>query len=180
MIWLDARPPFSYISWSFTSNWTCRPWSRLCFFIHSLCIFERGRASYSFNWNYFCKLDSLFLKKKPRLTKKLSWQWAHTTLHIPGTLGTGACGGPDGAKLITLRQFCLGHAILTDVFLHISRQLQGQRTYFRPGGAFRIGVASPHDMHLTTCCSLFPEISTRAWKIWKRKIQILPISFKNI
>ena len=106
------------------------------------------------------------------LTKKLSWQWAHTTLHMPGTLGTGACGGPDGAKLITRRQFCLGHAILTDVFLHISRQLQGQRTYFRPGGAFRIGVASPHEIHFTTCCSLFPEISTRAWKFLKTKKNI--------
>ena len=99
------------------------------------------------------------------LTKKLSWQWAQTTLHIPGTLGIGAWGGPDGAKLITLLQFCLGQAILTLVFLHIKRQLHGQRTYFRPGGAFLMGVASPQDVHFTTCCSLFPEISTRACKL---------------
>ena len=115
---------------------------------------------------YFCNFRTVKI-----LTKKLSWQWAQTTLHIPGTLGTGFWGGPDGARLITLLQFCLGHAILTLVFLQIKRQLQGHLTYFRPGGAFRIGVASPHDVHLTTCCSLFPEISIKAWKKQMEKFE---------
>lgn len=38
-----------------------------------------------------------------------------------------------------LLQLGLGQAILWDVALHINRQLQGQRTYFFPGGAFLIG-----------------------------------------
>lgn len=44
-----------------------------------------------------------------------------------------------GAKLIMRLQLGLGQAILCDELLQISRQLQGQRTYFLPGGALRIG-----------------------------------------
>ena len=98
------------------------------------------------------------------LTKKLSWQWAHTTRHMPGTLGMGACGGPEGAKLITRLQLGLGHAIRTLVFLQISKQLHGHLTYLRPGGAFLMGVASLQEGHFTTCCSLFPEMSIIPWK----------------
>lgn len=36
-------------------------------------------------------------------------------------------------------QFGLGHAILWDVVLQMSKQLQGHLTYFFPGGAFLIG-----------------------------------------
>ena len=81
------------------------------------------------------------------------------TLHIPGTLGTGLAGGPVGARLITLLQLGRGQAILWLVFLQISKQLHGHRTYFRPGGAFFIGVASLQEGHLTTCCSRFPAMS---------------------
>lgn len=38
----------------------------------------------------------------------------------------------------------LGHAILCELLLQMSKQLQGHLTYFRPGGAFRMGVASLH------------------------------------
>ena len=78
---------------------------------------------------------------------------------MPGTLGMGACGGPEGAKLMTLLQLGRGHAILTLVFLQINRQLHGHRTYLRPGGAFLMGVASLQEGHFTTCCSRLPEMS---------------------
>ena len=39
-------------------------------------------------------------------------------------------------SLMTLLQLGLGQAILWEVFLQISKQLQGQRTYLRPAGAF--------------------------------------------
>lgn len=57
---------------------------------------------------------------------------------MPGTVATGGVTGL-GARLIILLQFGLGQAILCDELLHINRQLQGQRTYFLPGGAFLIG-----------------------------------------
>lgn len=57
---------------------------------------------------------------------------------MPGIDGTGGVTGL-GAKFIILLQFALGHAILCDELLHINKQLQGQRTYFLPGGAFLIG-----------------------------------------
>ena len=53
----------------------------------------------------------------------------------------------------------LGQAILWLVFLHMRRQLHGQRTYLRPGGALRMGVASLQLVHLTTCWSRLPEMS---------------------
>lgn len=40
-------------------------------------------------------------------------------------------------------QFGLGQAIRCDELLHMSKQLHGHRTYFFPGGAFRIGCAKP-------------------------------------
>ena len=43
-----------------------------------------------------------------------------------------------GLFLLT-HQLGLGHAILRDVPLQISRQLHGHRTYFLPGGAALIG-----------------------------------------
>ena len=46
----------------------------------------------------------------------------------------------------------LGQAILWLLLLQMRRQLHGHRTYFRPGGAFLMGVASLHCGHLTTCC----------------------------
>ena len=92
---------------------------------------------------------------------------------MPGTLGMGACGGPEGAKLITRLQLGLGHAIRTLVFLQISKQLHGHLTYLRPGGAFLMGVASLQEGHFTTCCSLFPEMSIIPWKK-KNKIRNKP------
>lgn len=113
----------------------------------------------------------------------MSAQWAHVTLHIPGTDETGGVTGL-GAKLIIRLQFGRGHAIRCDELLQISKQLHGHRTYFLPGGAFRIGckkmfyflfdldikfvircltVASLHWLHLTTCCSLFNVMSIIAW-----------------
>ena len=78
---------------------------------------------------------------------------------MPGTLGMGACGGPEGARLITRLQLGLGHAIRTLVFLQISKQLHGHLTYLRPGGAFLMGVASLQEGHFTTFCSFFTEMS---------------------
>lgn len=77
------------------------------------------------------------IPKKP-LTKNVSEQWPQVTRHIPGIEGTGGVTGL-GAKLIIRLQFGRGHAILWDEFLQISRQLHGHRTYFLPGGAFRMG-----------------------------------------
>lgn len=72
------------------------------------------------------------------LTRKVSWQWPQVTRHIPGIVGTGGVTGL-GAKLIIRLQFGLGHATRCEELLHINKQLQGQRTYFLPGGAFLIG-----------------------------------------
>lgn len=77
------------------------------------------------------------------LNKNVSAQWAQVTLHIPGTDETGGVTGL-GAKLIIRLQLGRGHAIRCDELLQISKQLHGHRTYFLPGGAFRIGVASLH------------------------------------
>lgn len=60
------------------------------------------------------------------------------TLHIPGIDGTGGVTGL-GAKFIILLQFGRGQAMRCEELLHIKRQLQGQRTYFFPGGALRMG-----------------------------------------
>ena len=61
-----------------------------------------------------------------------------------------------GNFLFLLQDSCdscyLGQAILWLLLLQMSRQLQGHRTYFLPGGAFLMGVASLHWGHLTTCC----------------------------
>lgn len=72
------------------------------------------------------------------LTRKVSWQWAQVTRHIPGTVGTDGLVG-FGVKLMILLQLGLGHAILCEVALQINKQLQGHLTYFLPGGAFLIG-----------------------------------------
>lgn len=78
------------------------------------------------------------LKTSFTLTKNVSWQCPQVTLHIPGMVGTGGVTG-DGARLIIRLQFGLGQATRCDELLHINKQLQGQRTYFLPGGAFLIG-----------------------------------------
>jgi len=83
--------------------------------------------------------------KNYQITKKESLQWAQTTLHIPGTVGTATLSGRGGSfaglaawlplfgvKLMMRLQLGLGQAILKLVFLHIRRQLHGQRTYFLP------------------------------------------------
>lgn len=57
---------------------------------------------------------------------------------MPGMDRTGGVIGL-GARLIIRLQFGLGQAIRCDELLHMSRQLHGHRTYFLPGGAFRIG-----------------------------------------
>lgn len=73
-----------------------------------------------------------------KLTKNVSEQCPHVTLDIPGIEGAGGVTGL-GAKFIIRLQSGLGQAILCDELLQISKQLHGQRTYFLPGGAFRIG-----------------------------------------
>lgn len=57
---------------------------------------------------------------------------------MPGMDRTGGVIGL-GARLIIRLQFGLGQAIRCEELLHMSRQLHGHRTYFFPGGAFRIG-----------------------------------------
>lgn len=97
------------------------------------------------------------------LNKKVSWQCPQVTLNMPGIDGTGGVTGL-GARLIILLQLGLGHAILCEELLHINKQLHGHLTYFLPGGALRIGVASLQSPHLTTCWSLLPDISIIAWQ----------------
>lgn len=75
---------------------------------------------------------------KIKLTRKVSEQWPHVTRHIPGNDVTGGVTGL-GAKLIIRLQFGRGHAIRCDELLQMSKQLHGHRTYFLPGGAFRMG-----------------------------------------
>lgn len=69
---------------------------------------------------------------------KVSWQCAHVTRHIPGTLGRDGLTG-EGDKLMILLQLGRGQAIRWEELLQIRRQLHGQRTYFLPGGAFFMG-----------------------------------------
>lgn len=57
---------------------------------------------------------------------------------MPGMTGTGGVTGL-GARLIMRLQLGRGQAMRCEELLQIKRQLQGQRTYFLPGGAFRIG-----------------------------------------
>lgn len=57
---------------------------------------------------------------------------------MPGIDKTGGVMGL-GARFIIRLQFGLGQAIRCEELLHISRQLHGHRTYFFPGGAFRMG-----------------------------------------
>lgn len=89
------------------------------------------------------KNDSLKRAEKKQVifslvTRKVSEQWPQVTRHIPGIDGTGGVTGL-GAKFIIRLQFGRGHAMRCDELLHISKQLHGHRTYFLPGGAFRIG-----------------------------------------
>lgn len=83
---------------------------------------------------------------------------------------------------LTFYQFGRGHAIRFDDALQINKQLHGQRTYFLPGGAARIGwervkmktfvflllhdltVASLHWGHFTTCWPNFPSIFMEDWQ----------------
>jgi hypothetical protein len=53
----------------------------------------------------------------------------------------GGSGGVTGlgAKLMMRLQFGLGQATRNDELLQMSKQLQGHRTYFLPGGAFLMG-----------------------------------------
>lgn len=83
----------------------------------------------------------IFLFILYQLTKNVSWQWAQPTLHMPGIDRTGGVMGL-GARLIIRLQFGLGQAIRCEELLHISRQLQGHRTYFFPGGAFLMGCVT--------------------------------------
>lgn len=68
----------------------------------------------------------------------MSEQCPHVTRHIPGIAGTGGVTGL-GAKFIIRLQLGRGQAMRCDELLQINRQLHGQRTYFLPGGALRIG-----------------------------------------
>lgn len=57
---------------------------------------------------------------------------------MPGMVGTGGVTGL-GARLMMRLQLGRGQAMRCDELLQINKQLQGQRTYFLPGGAFLIG-----------------------------------------
>jgi hypothetical protein len=74
-----------------------------------------------------------------------------------------------------LLQFGLGQAILWELPLQMRRQLQGHRTYFLPGGAFLIGVASLHELHFTTCWSFLPEMSIIAWQTLQETMGTPPV-----
>jgi hypothetical protein len=74
-----------------------------------------------------------------------------------------------------LLQFGLGQAILWELPLQMRRQLQGHRTYFLPGGAFLIGVASLQELHFTTCWSFLPEMSIIAWQTLQETMGTPPV-----
>lgn len=61
---------------------------------------------------------------------------------MPAGARTAVPTGAESTSVITRRQFGRGQAIRFDETLQIKRQLHGQRTYFFPGGAARIGVTS--------------------------------------
>jgi len=85
-------------------------------------------------------LCNIFVPRQVRtaLTKNVSEQWPQVTRHMPGMVGTGGVTGL-GAKLMIRLQLGRGQAMRCEELLQIRRQLQGQRTYFFPGGAFRMG-----------------------------------------
>ena len=91
------------------------------------------------------------------LNMKISWHSQHWTRQVPAGARIAVPTGPLGPRVITRRQFSRGHAILLDEALQISKQWQGQRTYFLPGGAARIGVASLQRPHLTTWFVVLPS-----------------------
>lgn len=64
---------------------------------------------------------------------------------MPGTDDTGGVTGL-GARLMMRLQLGRGHAMRCDELLQISKQLHGQRTYFLPGGALRIGWRERKDV----------------------------------
>lgn len=74
------------------------------------------------------------------------------TLHMPGKVGTGGVTG-EGARFMILLQSALGQAMRCEDDLQINKQLQGQRTYFFPGGAFLIGCKTKKDKVRQSCDS---------------------------
>ena len=68
-----------------------------------------------FKWLTFLQWGHLANALLRVLKRNVSWQWAHVTLHIPGTLGTGAGAGGDGARFMILLQFGLRHS--TNMYL---------------------------------------------------------------
>lgn len=99
----------------------------------------------------------------------MSWQWPQVTRHMPGILGTGGVTGL-GAKLIIRLQLGLGHAMRCDELLQINRQLQGHRTYFFPGGAFRIGCNYKIIVINNFCIEEYVVLNLlagdKAWRLW--------------
>lgn len=83
------------------------------------------------------------------LNRNVSLQCAQVTRLVPG--GRMVTETLTGPRLMIRLQFGRGQAIRCEEALHIKRQLQGHRTYFLPGGAAFMGVASLHTLHLTTC-----------------------------
>ena len=53
--------------------------------------------------------------------------------------------------------------IIVSIFGPVISIIILKKSYFLPGGAFLIGVASLHELHFTTCWSFLPEMSIIAW-----------------
>lgn len=114
-------------------------------------IVARERANFEPTEELFLQCGQLATELAKAFDMKISLQCAHWTRHVPGGARTAVPTGDVAASVITRRQCGRGQAIRVELALQTSKQLHGQRTYFFPGGAARIGVTSWHCWHRTTC-----------------------------
>lgn len=98
---------------------------------------------------------------------------------MPGIDRTGGVMGL-GARLIIRLQFGLGQAIRCEELLHMSRQLQGHRTYFFPGGAFLMGCATNKKKENSKLIFHFDTIIVRINKQQTKKKQVLSFTVASL
>lgn len=110
------------------------------------------------------------------LTKNVSEQWPQVTRHMPGMVGTGGVTGL-GARLMMRLQLGRGQAMRCDELLQIKRQLQGQRTYFLPGGAFLMGCKAKQNTKGINCCCCLLFESTHSCLIAVGALDHMLLSF---
>lgn len=120
-----------------------------------VCVLNCERKSQERSGQILCECISR--SRMNILTRNVSLQWAQVTRHIPGTDDTGGVTGL-GAKLMIRLQLGRGQAMRCDELLQINRQLHGQRTYFLPGGALRMGyIIKIHNCFYPNASSQIPH-----------------------